>query len=263
MKDDRVGRIVKQVRVHAGWRQVDLGDRAGVSQRLIAEIELGRLDHITVGRLREVTAALDVSLEIDLWWRRGDIDRLLDRAHAALVEFVVGTMRANGWTVLTEATFNRYGDRGSVDVVGWHPASQTLVLIEVKSRIGDVQELQGTFAKKVRVAPRELERERGWRPRTVVRLLVVSDSHGARSVVNAHEATFDTMWPERSTAVKRFLRRPDRSPGFGGGIWFVPASALPTRASSAIAVQRVRRSRRARGECRAGGEPRTGALTAR
>ena len=136
MRDDRVGRIVRALRVRNGWRQADLAARAGVSQRLIAELELGRLEGVTVGRIRRVGAALDVTVDVDAWWRRGDIDRLLDRGHAAIVEYVMRRLAAGGWVTLAEVTFNHYGERGSVDIVAWHPPTGTLLLIEVKTLDG-------------------------------------------------------------------------------------------------------------------------------
>ena len=63
--------------------------------------------------LDAVAAALDVTVYLDARWDDGDVDRLIDRAHARIVEHVVRSLRASGWEVLVEYGFNHYGDRGS------------------------------------------------------------------------------------------------------------------------------------------------------
>jgi hypothetical protein len=46
------------------------------------------------------------------------LDRLLDETHASLVDLIVHELRDGGWDSALEVTFNKYGDRGSVDVMG-------------------------------------------------------------------------------------------------------------------------------------------------
>jgi transcriptional regulator with XRE-family HTH domain len=241
MRDDRVGRIVRELRVRNGWRQRDLATRAGVSQRLVAEIELGRIEGVTVGRLRMVGKALDIDMSVDAWWRRGDIDRLLDRGHAAIVEFVMRRLVDGGWLVLPEVTFNHYGDRGSVDIVAWHEVTATLLLIEVKTRITDVQALHSTFARKVRIVPDLMTSEHGWKPSSVARMLVVADTHGAREIVRRHATTFDAVWRARTRACQRRIDAPTTASTGWGGIWFLdPASMGRSAAQVAGAPRRVR-----------------------
>lgn len=108
--------------------------------------------------------------------------RLLDEGHARLVETTVRLLRALGWEVIAEYTFNHYGERGSVDIVAWHPLARILLVVEVKARLAD---LQGTLARlraKVRVVPPLLARERGWKPVAVARLLVIADRTAQRDM---------------------------------------------------------------------------------
>lgn len=222
MQDERVGRLIRSVRIKNGWRQADLGSRVGCSQRWISEIELGRLDAATIGLMRRVGDALEIRVTIEAWWRRGDGARLLDAVHANIVERTIRYLVAAGWEVVPEWSFNHYGERGSVDIVAWHAATQTLLLIEVKSRIDDVQELLHTFGRKVRIAPDLLTKERSWIPSRVATMLVVGDAAAARTVIRRHAATFDAVWPERTTACRAFIRRPDRgATTFRGGILFL------------------------------------------
>lgn len=240
MDDRRVGRAIREIRIHLGLRQADVSVASGVSQRTISEIELGRLEHVRLRTLRLVAEALDVRVSVDPWWRSVRVDHLLDRGHAALVEHVARTLRTAGWTVRVEVTFNAFGDRGSADLVAWHPVERALLIVEVKTRIDDTQEPTSTFSKKVRVLPAIHAREDGWDAVTVGRLLVLADTRMNRDLVRDHRATFDSIWPARTAAVRRWLRRPGRpAPGAAfGGIWFVPAAAVGARLHT---IARMRR----------------------
>jgi len=242
-----VGRIIREVRIRKGWRQTDLAVRAGVSQRTISEIELGRLEHVGLAILRRVGAAIDVSVSTNAWWRGGDVDRLLDRAHAALVDHVVRELAANGWTTRLEFTFNRFGERGSADIVAWHPTYRILLIIEVKTRIGDVQETLSTLARKARVIPALVQVDVGWRPRAIGRILVLADSSVNRRLVADHRATFDSEFPARTSAVRRLVRGGDSALATPSGLWFVPYSAVGSGHATIKAVVRVRRPRRVAG----------------
>jgi transcriptional regulator with XRE-family HTH domain len=244
MDDRRVGRVVREVRIRRGWRQHDLASAASVSQSLISRVELGQLEHVSLDRLRAVGAALDIAISIDVWWRAGELDRLVDRGHASLVEYVVGRLHELSWVTRVEVTFNNFGERGSADIVAWHAATRTLLIIEVKTRIGDVQATVSTFERKVRILPDVLAREEGWNATTVGRLLVIADTHANRSVVREHRRIFDSIWPERTAATRRWIRTPSLSSpgdrrGFGG-IWFLPYRRLGATATRVRQVQRVR-----------------------
>ena len=219
-----------------------------MSQASISRIELGQLERVSLARLRAVGATLDIAMSIDAWWRAGELDRLVDRGHAALVEYVVGQLHDQGWRTRVEVTFNNFGERGAADIVAWHTTTRTLLIVEVKTRIGDVQATISTFERKVRLLPDVLLREEGWDAAAVARLPVIADTHANRSVVRDHQRIFDSIWPERTSATRRWIRRPtvpllSHRHGFGG-IWFLPFQRLGSAASRVRPVGRVRRSSR-------------------
>ena len=186
-----------------------------------------------------------LKLSLDAWWRAGEVDRLLDRGHAALVDHVVASLRADGWVTRVEVTFNHFGERGSADVVAWHAQERILLIVEVKTMIGDIQATASTFERKVRILPDVLLSEEGWQARTVARLLVIAETHANRSVVRDHPAIFDAIWPARTTEARRWLRHPliaadGEWRGFGG-IWFLPFERTGAVAARVRQVQRVRR----------------------
>jgi transcriptional regulator with XRE-family HTH domain len=210
MDDQRVGAILRAVRRRRGWRQSDVATKAGVSQAWVSLIERGHLGPASLDRLRRVGLALDVSLALDARWRGADLARLLDQDHALLVESTARLLRGTGWTVLIEYTFNHFGERGSADVVAWRTLSGTLLVVEAKTRIVDIQELFGQLGRKARVVPIILAPGQRWKPRHLAVLLVAADTTRNRGVVADHRATFDAALPARNREVRAWLRSPDR-----------------------------------------------------
>ena len=109
MDDVRVGLAVRAMRRRRDWRQLDLAGRSGVSQSLISLVERGQLIHVSVAALRRISAALDAHLVLNVNWRGGDIDRLLDQRHASIVESVVRALVAEGWETRAEVSFSKFG----------------------------------------------------------------------------------------------------------------------------------------------------------
>jgi transcriptional regulator with XRE-family HTH domain len=246
MDDRGVGRAFRAIRIQHRWRQRDVAQQARVSQRTITEIELGRLEHVSLATLRRVGAVLDVRVQIDAWWRSGRVDHLLDRAHAALVEQVVRRLTAHDWTIRVEFGFNEYGERGSVDVLAWHAATATLLIIEVKTRIDDLQAALASFERKLRLIPRVAARDLDWEPVLTVPVLVMLDTRQNRGLVASHRATIDAIWPGRTVAVDRIVRHRAASDTVAGapasgGIWFVPPTQLGTGATQPSRVRTGRR----------------------
>jgi transcriptional regulator with XRE-family HTH domain len=239
MDGRRVGRVLRAVRLHKRLRQQDVASVAHLSRSVVSRAEHGRLDELSFGALDSIATVLDVSLFLDARWDDGDADRLIDRAHAAVVEHVVDKLRRLGWEVVVEYGFNHFGDRGSVDVLAWNAETRTLLIVEVKSRLTDLQATFAAFARKLRIVPGLVRRERGWDAQYVGRLLVMPGTTANRTVVARHAATFATHFPERTAAIRAWFRHPARSMG---GLWFVSdvhgANARQGRTGST--VRRVR-----------------------
>lgn len=220
-----------------GLRQRDVGRMARVSQSAVSRVERGHLAWIRWPDVERVCSVLEIRLQIRADWRGSDGAQLLDREHAAIVELVTRDLAAYSWESIVEFGFNHYGDRGSVDVVGWHPGERAVLLVEVKTEIADVQDLMSSMDRKERVVPKLLTIERGWTPTAVGRLLVVRGSHSVRSIIERHSVTFTSMLPDRTVACRRWLRRPA---GRLAGIMFVSESRLSTVMRGPGRVRRVR-----------------------
>jgi transcriptional regulator with XRE-family HTH domain len=208
MDDIRLGRHVRALRHRLGWRQSDLAARAGVSPDVVSRIERGRLATVPLAKVRAVAAALEGTLRVTLFWRGGDLDRLLDEGHAALVGVVLQLLRSLGWQVRTEVSYSEYGERGSIDILAWHPASRSLLVVEVKTELTSVEETLRKHHEKARLAPKVAREQFGWQARTTSRLLVLPDLSTPRRRVERHDAVLRVACPVRGTAVRSWLKVP-------------------------------------------------------
>jgi transcriptional regulator with XRE-family HTH domain len=218
MRYARLAALVRAVRKERGLRQRDVAARARVSQQTVSRVECGSLSEIPLGTIEAVADVLGITLDLSARWRGSAGDRLLDRAHAELVEGVVAAIRQNGWEAVVKFSFNRNGERGAVDVVGWHEDTRSLLLVEVKSRIVDLQEMLGTLDRKARVVPGELASDRGWRAVRLGVVVVLPDRSSARDAVARHGAIFRAALPGRTHDVTAWLRGPDRDLR---AVWFL------------------------------------------
>jgi transcriptional regulator with XRE-family HTH domain len=222
MGDDvQVGRMVQDLRISKGLRQDDVAARAGVSRPTVSRLERGLIDGITVGKLRAISRALGMPSIASLGWRSPEIDRLRDRLHASMVEQVGVALKAAGWDLVPEYSFNQYGERGSTDILAWHSASEALLIVETKTRLVDLQGTLSSMDRKRRLVPGAAARDFGWRAKAIGVVLVFPDMSTHRHVVSRHEATFAAALPHRQIEVRRWLTQPD---GALRGIWFLPIS---------------------------------------
>ena len=241
MNDADLGSVVRALRHRRGWRQADLASRAGVSASLIGLLERGRADKLSVRGLRRISRALDLRLAWDAGYRGAELARLRDADHASMAEWLTRRLEALGWTVAAEVSFNEYGDRGRIDLLAYRPVTRSLLVVEIKTVIADVQGLLGPLNVKERVAP-VVARTRGWSASRAIPLLVVAESTTNRRRLAAHERLFARL-TLRGKAAVAWLRRPEGAPE--GLLLLVK---LPNRNGASVrraGRQRVRVPRRA------------------
>jgi hypothetical protein len=202
-------------------------------------LENERIDRLYVGELERTFGALGATVDIVIKWRGAALDRVLDEAHALLVGLVVHELRRLGWEVFVEASFSLRGERGSIDILAWHAASRTLLVVEVKSEIGSVEGTLRPLDMKVRLAPAIAAERFGLpRPAVVARVLVLPETSTARRTVARHAGVLNTALPARSRDVRRWLARP-----VGGlaGTWFLSSAQLVNAMKNPSAIRRVRK----------------------
>lgn len=199
---------------------------------------------MTVAALRRCLAVLEVRLDLVPRWRSADPDRLLDEAHATLQATLVDRLRAWGWRVFVEVSFNHYGDRGRIDVLAWHPRVRALLVGEVKSDIVDVQGLLGPMDIKTRVAP-QVARRLGLGPVAIVLpLLFLPDDPTTRRRVGRFDQLF-ARFDVRGRAATGLLRRPDAQglAAANGLLIFSNRSYATRRSAKTVGRQRIRAKR--------------------
>jgi transcriptional regulator with XRE-family HTH domain len=236
--DAQVGTLFRAVRLRRGWRQADVAQSSGTSQQLVSLIEVGRVEQVGLPAARRVATALSIRLRLEPLYRGADAYRLLDAGHAAVVDRVVRRLQALRWTCEVESTFNHFGDRGSVDILASLHDGAVLAIIEVKTRVVDVQDTLRALDRKVRVVPLVLRKQRTWRPREVGRILVLPDTTANRRAVTGHSASFSAALPGSSREVLRWLRSPR---GSIGGVWFLSVTTVAGDKRISVAPRRVRR----------------------
>ena len=224
MDDVRAGRLLRALRRRARLSQTALGERVGLSQQEISLLERGHFAGAKAQTIRAAFRGVDASAEWDIRWRGGAIDRLLDERHALLVGALSELLNGDGWEVIPELTYNEFGERGSIDLVAWHAATATLLIVEVKTELTSVEQTCRKHDEKVRLGPKLVAGRFGWRPRTVARLIVLPDHRTARRQVERADAVLARVYPLRGWAIRQWLAKPD---GRGDGLLFFrdPAAA--------------------------------------
>jgi transcriptional regulator with XRE-family HTH domain len=208
MDDLKFGAAIRAARIRRGWRQRDLATRAGLSRGTVGRIELGRLEELTLGTIRRVARILEIGAELNPRTRGAALDRILAARHAALAEAVVAWFaRIDGWVVRPEVSFSIWGERGVVDLLGWHAATATLLVIELKTAIVDVGDILATFDRKIRLA-RNIAVELGWQAASVAACLVIGDGMTNRRRIADHAATFRAAFPDDGRRLHGWLARP-------------------------------------------------------
>jgi transcriptional regulator with XRE-family HTH domain len=208
IQGERIGRVFRAVRQRLRLRQIDVGLRAGVSAAAISRIERGRIREVGFSTLASVADALDIRIDIVARWRGGDLDRMLNARHAALAEDVSAWLLGLvGWEVRPEVSFSEYGERGVIDLMAWHAASRTVLVIELKTEIVDIGEHLGTFDRKRRLAAR-IAAGLGWTPLAVGTAVLLRETRTNHRRVADHARTIHAALPHDGRRLRAWLKRP-------------------------------------------------------
>ena len=226
---ERLGRLARTLRVRQRLTQVALANRAGVSRRAVSMLERGQLDALRVGCVEAIAVALGARFDARLFWNGPELDRLLDARHAALGASVKRRLERWGWLVRVEVSYSRYGERGRIDLLALHPPTGTLLVIEIKTELVDVQALLGSLDAKSRLA-REVARQLGWEARAIVPAIVFAEDRTTRNRLERVAVLFD-RYSVRGRAATSWVRKPVGVPS--GLLWFTAGADVAGRPSAA------------------------------
>lgn len=209
MDDLRVGALIRAIRIRRRWRQLDLATEARVSRALVSRAERGRLHELRVGDLRAITDALEIRLPFDPGWHGGEMDRVLNDRHGIMHERLTALfVGLPDWVCSSEVTFSVYGERGSIDLLAWHPGRRALLVVELKTEITDPAALVAQVDRYRRLAA-GVARERGWDPISVSVWVVVADSSMNRRRLARYRTMLRNRFPTEGRTIRPWLRRPD------------------------------------------------------
>jgi transcriptional regulator with XRE-family HTH domain len=208
MDDAHIGRAVRAVRVKARQRQADVAAASGVPRSAVIALERGSLDNLRLGDMRAVTTSLGMRLDVAVRWQGADLDRLMNAGHAAMHESLARMFAAlPEWTAIPEVSFSIFGERGVIDIVAWHAPTRSLLLVELKTSLGDPQELVGTMDRRMRLAHRIVV-DRDWKPVSVGAWIVFLDTRTNRRHVARYERLMRSRFPTDGRVMRAWLRAP-------------------------------------------------------
>lgn len=224
MDDQKVGLILRVVRLRRDQRQSDVAARAGISASAVARHERGEIAEVTHRALRRHAHAVGVRLELAL--RGPTSDLLRDDEHAAVVDHLKRWLESLAWDVAVEVSYSEYGERGRIDLFAFHGTSRALLVAEIKTGIFDAQELLGSLDVKARLAP-TIARRNGWQPSHIGVLLAVTKTDTNERKIQRLRALFSGFamrgpharaWLGNPTGTARLLLFVSQSEA-GRGVW--------------------------------------------
>jgi transcriptional regulator with XRE-family HTH domain len=208
---------VRTIRIRQRLTQATLAALAGTGRKSVSMLECGRAGELRLATVSDILSALGARMDLRVLWNGPELDRMLDAAHSALGASVKRRLERWGWIVRIEVSFNRYGERGRVDLLAWHPRFRVLLVVELKTDFVDAQSLLGTLDMKARLG-RHIARQFGWDVRAVIPAIVFTENATVRRRLEAHDTLFD-RYERRGRASISWLRRPTDVPT--GLLWFV------------------------------------------
>jgi len=196
------------------WPQRRLAAEANLAQSMISDIEHAALRDLPLRTAIQVLTALDVEVVLGLHPPRLTAARQRDRAHARCIAFVARRLERAGWHVATEIEVGGGRWLGFVDVLAYHPDEHVLLVIEVKTEVRDVGEIDRQMSSYERSAW-AAALGRGWRPRaaTGILLLLSTDESDRRLLEN--RGYFDRAFRVRARALRDLVDRPSTPPPRG------------------------------------------------
>ncbi|MFV2064655.1 MAG: helix-turn-helix transcriptional regulator, partial [Chloroflexota bacterium] len=98
MDDVRIGNTLRVIRIRKHLRQSDVARRAGVRRETVGRLERGGLGRVRLDTFRSIATALGIRVDVQLRWQGGNLDRVMNAAHASLHESLVRHLEKQpGW----------------------------------------------------------------------------------------------------------------------------------------------------------------------
>jgi transcriptional regulator with XRE-family HTH domain len=201
-----IGGVIRDGRRACGWSQRELADRVGVSQSAIARLEGEELEYLDLGLMSRVLDQLGIRITFDartlgLAGRREQRDAV----HAACAGYAKRRLDRGGWASALEVEIGTGRGRGWIDLLGYRATDRALLVVEFKTEIHDLGQIQRSLEWYGRAAWRAAA-NRGWRPTTVSSLLLVLDTIENEARASANRELLASEFPTRGHEIDAWLR---------------------------------------------------------
>jgi transcriptional regulator with XRE-family HTH domain len=196
-----LGATVTEIRTAIRWSQRELSRRTGIPQSTISRIERGRLADPPLATVEVLVAALGgrLRIEVDAPYL-GERRSQHDPAHARMSGYVARRLEVARWRIASEVEVGGNRSRGWIDLLAFNPVTRLLIVIELKTEIHDLGQIDrtlGWYEREAWTAARRL----GWRPTRVTRclLLLMTDQNDA--TVHFNRESLRRLYPTRARAL--------------------------------------------------------------
>lgn len=199
------GRACLDTRLSLDISRQELAGRVGVSARYIAQIERGEANPSF--RLVEAIAdalGLDVQLSIRPPMFPGG-PRVQDAVHARCSSYVDRRLRGHGWATAREVEIVHGRSHGWIDLLAFDHRTDTLLIIEIKTRLDDLGALERQIGWYERMAW-QAARPLGWRPTRMVAVVLALASDEVERVFRAHRDLMSIAFPMRAKEIGDVIR---------------------------------------------------------
>jgi hypothetical protein len=126
--------------------------------------------------------------------------RQRDPVHARCSGYVRRKLATAGWIVAGEVEIISGRSHGWIDLLAWHPSSGTALVVEVKTELRDVGEIErtiGWYEREAWAAARRL----GWRPSRVASILVLLMTDAVEEGIQANSGILAAAFGVRGSAL--------------------------------------------------------------
>jgi Predicted transcriptional regulator with C-terminal CBS domains len=212
---DLISAAVLEVRTAIGWSQRELSRRSGVPQSMISRIESGKLADVALAMATRLLEAMGARLRIDVDAPfLGDRQRQLDPAHARMSGHIARRLERSDWQVATEVEVGGDRSRGWIDLLAFHPATGLLLVIEVKTEIHDLGQIDralGWYEREAWAAARRL----GWRPVAMTGCLLLLMTRENDGAVGFNREGLRRLFPVRAAGLRGIVDGDEPAPPRG------------------------------------------------
>lgn len=194
-----VGRIIRDGRRLLRLSQQDLERRCSVSQSRLSRIERGRCQSVRIVEVDRIFVSLGVSYRLDVSLPAASMV-VRDSVHSRCVAYVQRRLERDGWRVVREVEIRAGRRVGWIDVLAFHPVTRMLLVIEFKTELRDIGEIERSL-NGYELGAIAAAAAKGWRPRGVVTVLLTLATAANDEALRSSRHAIEVGFPGRSSGL--------------------------------------------------------------